>query len=479
VTRAPSDDTLSWVAEETLSDVFQSRRRPPAPGPARTVLRVVLLAGRPLDAPSRHVIDEVDLVELGRGPRSVERGTHGGLSRLVIRIPDPMMSSDHGRLVCSRGRWMLDDPKSKNGAVVAGRPTRSAPVEPGDVFELGHTLFTLDDEPIPADAVLDLHGSDLSAPSPGLATFHPQLAKDVERLATVAPSNVAVLLHGETGTGKEVFARALHELSGRRGAFVAVHCGGLVDTLLEAELFGHTKGAFTGAHAGEVGYLRAADRGTLFLDEIGDLPPGAQIALLRALQERAVTPVGGTAPVAVDFRLCAATHRDLEAMTATDAFRSDLFARLLGVAITLPPLRERRGDLGLLIARLLETMPSGAGARFSPAAAYALARHDWPLNVRELERALAAALALAGRGTIDVEHLPAPIAARLLESAGPCDGDSRAASSGDDELRGALIAALDRHHGNVAAAARDLGKHREQIHRWARRFGIDLESFRR
>ena len=463
--------------------MFRHRRGGRHTGDRRPVLRVLLLAGRPFDPPSRHLIDGVDQIEIGRGPRAATRQRGGGLARLVLRVPDPIMSAEHGRLVRAHGQWILDDPDSKNGSVVAGRPTRSAPVHPGDLVELGHTLFVLDEEALPADAPPDLLATELAAPRPELATFDPDLARDVDRLSRVAASDVPVLVLGESGTGKEVIARAVHELSGRRGPFVAVNCGGLVSTLVEAELFGHRKGAFSGAIADRVGYLRAAGGGTLFLDELGDLPLPAQIALLRALQERAVTPVGDTSPIDVDFRVCAATHRDLAQMVAAGTFREDLYARLLGVTVTLPPLRERKADLGLLVGRLLGRLPHGERACFTPAAAYALYRYRWPLNVRELDRVLVAALALAGRDPIDVEHLPAAVASCLEEDvaapAGAGDPAEARPDAGDDALRGELIAALIRHGGNVAAAARELGKHREQIHRWARRFGIDLESFRR
>jgi transcriptional regulator with GAF, ATPase, and Fis domain len=258
---------------------------------------------------------------------------------------------------------------------------------------------------------------------------------------------------------------------------VAVNCGGLAPSLVEAELFGHTRGAFSGAVSDRPGYLRSADRGTLFLDEVGELSAPAQAALLRALQQREVVPVGSSAPIAIDTRLCSATNRDLPALVGSGAFREDLYARLLGFSLKLPPLRERRCDLGLLVASLLRRLPGGERARFAPAAAYALLRYDWPLNVRELERSLGTALALAGDQPIAVEHLPEAVAAAATIS----DEADRPAPSGerDDTLRGELLKLLARHHGNIAAVAREMGKQREQIHRWARRLRIDLTSFRR
>ncbi len=467
--------TIPQVVSQTLSNVYRGRHRGDSAvgGP---VLRVLLHAWAPLHPTSRHRLDDVDVVELGRGPAGVERDRAGELRVLRLRVPDPMMSSDHGRLRRDGTTWLLDDPRSKNGAVVNGRPTRCAPILDGGLFELGHTLFLFDHELDDGDVVADLGSDALVGPDADLITFLPGLRGELATLAQVAPSDVPALILGESGTGKEVCAQALHRLSRRPGPLVAVHCGGLAPQLLEAELFGHRKGAFSGAVTERPGYVRAADGGTLFLDEIGDLPAAGQAALLRVLQEREVVPVGDARPVRVDVRICAATHRDLPAMVATGTFRQDLYARLLGVTVTLPPLRERRGDLGLLIARLLRRVPGGVDARFVPAAAYALVSHDWPLNVRELERTLAAAVVRAAGAPIDLAHLPGP----LMASAPSLDQPPAAPADDDDPgMRATLVDGLERHRGNVGALARELGKHREQVHRSLRRLGIDPAGFRR
>ncbi len=469
------------VVAQTLSNVYRDRGPRDAGGPRRPVLRLLLHAWRPAQVTSRHRLDDVDAIVFGRGEAGAERAVVDGRRTLTVRVPDPMMSSDHGRLVAAGDHWLLDDPRSKNGAVVAGRPCRAAPVHPGDLFELGHTLFMLDDEEAIGAPALDVRADELRAPEPELATFSPALQRDLAVLERVATSTAPVLLHGESGTGKEVWARALHRLSRRPGPLVAVHCGGLAAELIEAELFGHRKGAFSGALQDRPGYLRSADGGTLLLDEIGDLPAAGQVVLLRALQEREVVPVGDSRPVPVDLRVCAATHRDLAALVAAGTFRQDLYARLLGVTITLPPLRDRRGDLGLLIPRLLARIPGATGVRFTPAAAYALLEHDWPLNVRELERLLIAAVARATASVIDVGDLPDALAAAPAAGAmsGPAPIDAAGGDDDDPAERARLIAALERHGGNVAAVARELGKHREQVHRWLRRLGIDATGFRR
>jgi transcriptional regulator of acetoin/glycerol metabolism len=436
----------------------------------RPILHVAFQAGQPFEPPSRHLLDDVDVVCFGRGARSATRDVQAGLRRLVLRLPDPVMSSDHGRLLSAHGQWLLEDERSKNGAVVAGRPTRCAQVGPGDLFELGHTLFALELAEVDRALPRDLLASDLRPPCPALATLDARLVGDIALLERVAPSAVPVLLFGATGTGKEVFARALHTLSGRGGPFVAVNCGGLAANLVEAELFGHRRGSFSGAVGDRLGYLRSADRGTLFLDELGELPIAAQTALLRALQEREVVPVGDAAPVRVDLRVVAATNRDLGDMVAAGSFREDLYARLLGVHLTLPALEDRRCDLGLLIASLLRRLPDGGRARFSPAAAYALFRHRWPLNVRELERTLAAALALAGGDPIDIEHLPPAVVSAASE-----DEPTPAPPLERDRLEALMLT----HRGNVSRVADALGTSRSQVRRLAARFGLAVDAFRR
>ncbi len=464
---------------QTLSNVYRDRGPRDPGGPRRPVLRVLFHAWRPAQPTSRHRLDDVDAIVFGRGDAAAIRAVVDGRRTLTVRVPDPMMSSDHGRLIAAGDHWLLDDPRSKNGAVVGGRPCRAAPVRPGDLFELGHTLFLLDDEEAIGGPPLDLGSDALRAPEPELVTFMPGLQRELAVLERVATTTVPVLIHGESGTGKEVWARALHRLSRRTGPLVAVHCGGLAPELIEAELFGHRKGAFSGALADRPGYLRSADGGTLLLDEIGDLPAAGQVVLLRALQEREVVPVGDSRPIAIDLRVIAASHRDLAALVAAGGFRQDLYARLLGVTITLPPLRERRGDLGLLIARLLARVDGGAAARFTPAAACALLEHDWPLNVRELERTLAAAVARAAGAVIDTGDLSDAVRAAGAPVAAAPAIAAAAGADDDPAERARLVAALERHGGNVASVARELGKHREQVHRWLRRLAIDPASFRR
>jgi transcriptional regulator with GAF, ATPase, and Fis domain len=262
---------------------------------------------------------------------------------------------------------------------------------------------------------------------------------------------------------------------------VAVNCGGIAKTLVETEMFGYRKGAFSGADEDRPGLIRSAEKGTLFLDEIADLSPGAQAALLRALQESEVLPVGGTKPVKIDVRVLAATHFDLQKQVNEGAFRSDLFARISGFTVRLPPLRERREDMGMLVGDILRHKAPELLDRvsFTTDAARALYRHNWPLNIRELEKCLTAALVLSAGDPIDISHLPDW--ARSLPTPprpAPPPPENRAFSAAALRQREELVALLKEHRGNISAIARAMGKARMQVQRWLKRFGLDPQSYR-
>src|SRR5882724_3801099 len=234
------------------------------------------------------------------------------------------------------------------------------------------------------------------------------LKRVVEMAQRAAPAEVTVLIEGESGTGKEVLARAIHRLSARKdGPLIPVNCAAIPEGLLESELFGHERGAFTGAVRAKPGRFELAKEGTLFLDEIGDMPLSMQVKILRALQERQIERVGGIKSISVDVRIIAATHQNLEEMVADGRFRQDLFYRLQGVRLRLPPLRERLDDLPLLIGHLLERAAQRlwrAAATVSPEALRCLWTYPWPGNVRELQHVLEAAMVLSD-GVILPEHL--------------------------------------------------------------------------
>ena len=241
----------------------------------------------------------------------------------------------------------------------------------------------------------------------------PPMAAVVAMIRSIAPTASTVLITGESGTGKELAAQAIHSLSPRRDApFVSINCGALPENLLESEMFGHVRGAFTDAHQNKKGLFEVAHRGTLFLDEVGEMPLSMQVKLLRALQEKTIRRVGGTEEVEVDVRLIAATNRSLEALVQEKRFREDLFYRLNVIPVRLPPLRERREDIPILARHFLEGFGRDAGrgvTRISDEAMKRLLRHSWPGNVRELENVIERAVALETTDTIMPERLPDPL----------------------------------------------------------------------
>ncbi|MDJ0848994.1 MAG: sigma-54 dependent transcriptional regulator [Myxococcota bacterium] len=282
-------------------------------------------------------------------------------------------------------------------------------------------------------------------------------------LRRLAQSGVTVLLRGESGTGKELAARAIHDLGARSaGPFVPVNCAGIPETLIESELFGHERGAFTGARERRVGRFEQASGGTLFLDEIGELSPGVQAKLLRALQERRIDRVGGDAPIPVDVRVIAATHRDLDRDVADGRFRADLFYRLNVVPVELPALRERRGDVRLLAEHFLEQAREACGRgprRIARDTLAALERYSWPGNVRELANAVERAVALAEGTAVELCDLPPPLvraarAEQLRETVGVGElGLEEATAQLEREL---LLDALERTGWNQTRAAEQL-----------------------
>ncbi len=309
---------------------------------------------------------------------------------------------------------------------------------------------------------------------------HPSIVAVYTAVARVAPLPVPVLVLGETGTGKELVARAMHRFGGHPdGPFVPVNCGAIPDTLLESELFGHVRGAFTDARRDRRGALAQADGGTVFLDEIGDISPSFQVKLLRFLQDGMVRPVGADTAEHVNVRVVAATHRDLRGMVADGGFREDLFYRLTGYEIVLPPLRERLEDLPLLVEHARRRWQEEVGRDTAPASAEVLAvlaGHSWPGNVRELEQTVR-------RVIIDSGRLSDPAAARRAIR-GVSPGEPAADTPGS-QVEEATLEAVGRRHilavleacgGNRTHAARILGIERKTLTRKLQRFGIGPAS---
>ncbi len=319
-------------------------------------------------------------------------------------------------------------------------------------------------------------------PAEGLVGRSAGMLRVFKQIAHAAASDVPVLITGETGTGKELVARAIHRHSGRAQApFVAVNCGALAEGVLESELFGHVRGAFTGAVSDKKGLFEQAHGGVIFLDEIGETTPAVQVRLLRALEEGEVRPVGASRVVRVDVRVLAASNRDLAADQRTDGFRRDLFFRLNVLEVHVPPLRERREDIGPLVSHFLRLLGPRAGgqAQITPAAVAALGERPWPGNVRQLENTIDR-LALAARGgVIDVEDLPSAQSAE--DEARPAAAPPAALSPFADlpTLR-ALEGRYLRHvlgaaSGNRSRAAQILGIDRRTFYRMADRHDVKLE----
>jgi DNA-binding NtrC family response regulator len=310
----------------------------------------------------------------------------------------------------------------------------------------------------------------------------PAMRRVFDTLQRVAETDLTVLVRGESGTGKELVAQALHARSPRRGRpFVAVNCAAISRELVESELFGHEKGAFTGADARRQGRFEVADGGTIFLDEIGDMPVETQAKVLRVLQERSFERVGGTRPIQVDVRVVAATHRNLEEEVAHGRFREDLYYRLKVVEIELPPLRERPEDIPALAHRFLERVTERLSLdkkRLSEAALARLARHGWPGNVRELQNAIEQAAVLASGPDIEAEDLNLPEGpVAPLRSAVPTGESSFAEAKRHAVVsfeRDWLLAALRRHRGNISRTAEAIGMVRQSLQQKIRE--LDLRS---
>jgi transcriptional regulator with AAA-type ATPase domain len=438
---------------------------------------VVFDADHPFSGGSRHGLRGVDEVFVGRDPSPAGVRFRRNGRRLTVGLPSPWMSSTHFRLYRDGLHWTLEDTGSRNGTFVDGARVSRSRVSDGVFFDAGHTLFAVRlAQPAPPELPEDHCARGAPGATPANATLSPVLVARFSELGQVAQTSVPVLVLGETGSGKEVVAREVHRLSRRPGPFVAVNCAGLAPTLVEGLLFGHTRGAFSGAARDEPGFIRAADQGTLFLDEVGDLSHSAQSVLLRVLQEREVTPLGSARTVPVDFRLVCATHRPLDELVAEGRFRADLLARMDGFRHCLPPLRERREDLGVLIAGILPRIRAASQqpATFTVEAARALATHGWAGNVRELVQALSRASALATDGRITESRLS------LLRARDPTSESAGAPTLSEDDarLRDRLVEELRRHRGNVSEVARSMGKARMQVQRWMSRLRLDAHQFR-
>ena len=372
-------------------------------------------------------------------------------------------SRRHARLSYQGHLWRCEDLESRNGTFLNGQSVQDAPIGPGDVLRCGGWVAVVVRRSVDS---LGLQFAELAPGVYGGAVLRFALAP----LRKIAPSALPVILEGETGTGKECVARAIHLWSGRSGPYLALNCAALPESLVEAELFGYERGAFTGATHGHTGHLRAAHGGTLLLDEICELPMTVQSKLLRALDQREVTPLGATRSVAIDVRVVAAAQRPLEAMVREGRFREDLLARL-GMVTTLPPLRVRLEDVPLLY-EVFARDTFGHVPELDPRAIEAMLLYHYPRNVRELRQVVEQlALLHPGANRIGRGQLPAlfrgegsQLDAPLVTSVRASAPTRRCEPSDWPRLREALTA----HSGNVQTAARSIGISRYQAYRLLR-----------
>ncbi len=307
---------------------------------------------------------------------------------------------------------------------------------------------------------------------------HPSMRKLYEMVDLAANSTSSVLIQGDTGTGKELVAHAIHQASGRRsGPFIRVSCAALSESLLESELFGHVRGAFTGATANRKGRFEAANGGTLFLDEIGDISPSIQTKLLRALQERQIERVGENRTIDVDIRVISATNQNLEAMSEVGDFRQDLYYRLCVIPLYVPPLCERVSDVPLLVEHFISSLNRSLGRDVEGVSSTALEHlmaYRWPGNIRELENAVEYACVLSRGQTLELEHFPPTI----TRGAAPRRARGRARVASTPASPESIIAALQSSGGNRQLAAEELGVSRVTLWKWMKSFDIDFPTSR-
>ena len=403
----------------------------------------------------------------------VGRGTGDNHLRIA---GDPALSRTHAAITFDKAmkQYVVEDQGSSNGTFVNGQRAGRAHLQPSDVIRLGETVMLLMDGP---PGRLDPQ----QVTRTGMVGMSVALAAVLEQVERVGPTDLHVLLQGDSGVGKELVARYIHTCSGLDGPFVALNCATLRPELAASELFGHKRGAFSGADRDHDGMFMAAAGGTLFLDEIGELQPDIQAQLLRAIEAREVRAVGAARPEQVSVRLVAATNVELHDAIEDGAFRADLYARLAQWVIPIPPLRERREDVVLLAWHFLGQFAPGTEYELSADAVEALCLYDWPLNVRELASVLRRITIEEPRGgRIESTFLPQHVligiqgrdATVSISIAPPLPRPEGTPSKAE------LLHLLTHFDGHVTDIARHLGRHRVQVHRWLKRHGLRAADYR-
>jgi transcriptional regulator with PAS, ATPase and Fis domain len=437
-------------------------------GPMRVPRRLMVGTGQNVVT---HLIPDDGILTVGRAPEA------------MVRVEDPSVSRLHVRLHLAGGP-RVEDLGSANGTRIGGTrlgANELTPILPGQVVEIGTSWFMIANAPMTGSTIQEDRPREAPPPSddrsdlvirdPGMRELH----RLIER---VAPSDISVLLYGETGVGKEVFARRIHELSPRASKpFVGLNCAALAPTLLESELFGYERGAFTGAAQTKPGLLESAQAGTVLLDEIGEMPIGIQVKLLRVLEERQVLRLGSTRPRPIDVRLLSATNRHLESAIEEGLFRRDLFFRLNGITLEIPPLRERLSEIEPMALRFADQAARRMGLpgapEIEPPVWERLRRYTWPGNIRQLRNVMERAVVLCEGEPITVDDLPSetyvgpmpgparPRPAASTQPVAPLEG--LAPASADTGERQRIAAALEQCAGNQTRAAVLLGISRRTL----------------
>ncbi|PTL84618.1 sigma 54-interacting transcriptional regulator [Vitiosangium sp. GDMCC 1.1324] len=399
----------------------------------------------------------------------------------LVLAEDRTASRHHFEIINTERGWLLVDLNSTNGTFLDGRRIERAYLSSGSQIRAGSS--TLAFAPIDEEVTVE---PDREGELCGLVGQSVKMRQVFALIKKIAPMDISVIIGGETGTGKELVARAIHELSGRKkGPMVVLDCGAIPPNLIESELFGHEKGAFTGAMTARPGAFERAHGGTIFLDELGELRLDLQPKLLRVLENREVRRVGGNDIIEVDCRVIAATNRDLVKEIAAGNFREDLFFRLSVINLQLPPLRERREDIPLILKRALadpELLAQHGRKNISPEALALLMAYAWPGNVRELMNVLSHVLAFSDGEAVMPEHLPPRV--RGQEREGPLSFNEHLTFKDAKEQllenfeREYVTSVLTRCEGNLSRAARESGLHRKSIERLVKKYQLDAKGMK-
>ncbi len=457
------DESFLGDGDEVLLGGFRARFRQNS-APERSTAEANTQTQELAVEPARKIAARISLVNGGTIFSLRERDfTIGSAAECDLTVNDPLVSRTHCRIVFQNGRYLIRDLGSRNGTELEGLRVVDAELPRRALLRIGNTELRFAQDAL-AHTML-----------PGFVSADPAMAAPLDYLRRAAGSNAPACILGETGTGKEVAARALHALSPRAdGPFLPINCGGLSEALADSELFGHERGAFTGADRKNDGAFVAASGGTLFLDEVGDLPASVQVKLLRVLESGEVRAVGGTTTRKVDVRVLSATHHDLRALVGNGAFREDLYYRLCVAEITLPPLRQRPADILPLAEHFL--LEDGAQNRvtLSPAAQQKLLCHPWPGNARELRNVLRRALFLRNGPAISESEIVFHASPARTSTADLLDPRGKSLAQIETEV---LRLALDRHQGDDRGVlAQELGVSRATLYRRLRDLGIDPDA---